>query len=66
VLACHLGERDETNTIQFAEKLNSAASGEYQVSADGWTCYPFALSLTLGDRVSFAQQIKDLREQRRI
>ena len=30
----------------------------YQISADGWPCYPFALSLTLGDRVSFAQQIK--------
>src|SRR6266568_243622 len=58
VLAWHLGERDETNTIQFAEKLSSATSGEYQISADGWPCYPFALSLTLGDRVSFAQQIK--------
>jgi len=58
VLAWHLGERDETNTIQFAEKLSSATSGEYQISADGWPCYPFALSLALGDRVSFAQQIK--------
>lgn len=58
VLAWHLGERDETNTIQFAEKLSDATSGGYQISADGWACYPFALSLTLGDRVSFAQQIK--------
>jgi IS1 family transposase/transposase-like protein len=58
VLAFHTGERDETNTIQFAEKLSSATSGEYQISADGWPCYPFALSLALGDRVSFAQQIK--------
>jgi transposase-like protein/IS1 family transposase len=58
VLAWHLGERDEDNTIQFAEKVNAATSGEFQISADGWGCYPFALSLALGDRVSFAQQIK--------
>ena len=58
VLAWHLGERDEANTIQFAEKLSEATSGQFQISADGWACYPFALSLTLGDRVSFAQQIK--------
>jgi IS1 family transposase len=58
VLAWHLGERDEADTIEFAEKLSHATSGEYQISADGWGCYPFAFSLTLGDRVSFAQQIK--------
>jgi hypothetical protein len=45
-------------TIQFAEKLSSATSGEFQISADGWPCYPFAFSLALGDRVSFAQQVK--------
>lgn len=58
VLAYHVGERDESDTIQFAEKLREATSGEFQVSADGWGCYPFALSLTVGDRASFAQQIK--------
>jgi IS1 family transposase len=58
VLAFHVGERDESDTIQFAEKLSNATSGEFQISADGWPCYPFAFSLTLGDRVSFAQQIK--------
>jgi hypothetical protein len=35
VLAWHLGERDETDTIQFAEKLSAATSGEFQISADG-------------------------------
>lgn len=58
VLAWHVGLRDEANTIQFAEKLSDATSGECQISADGWACYPFALSLTMGDRASFAQQIK--------
>ncbi len=58
VLAFHVGERDESDTIQFAEKLSNATSGEFQISADGWGCYPFAFSLTLGDRTSFAQQIK--------
>jgi len=58
VLAFHVGEREESDTIQFAEKLSNATSGEFQISADGWSCYPFAFSLTLGDRVSFAQQIK--------
>jgi hypothetical protein len=53
-----LGEREESDTIQFAEKLSNATSGEFQISADGWSCYPFAFSLTLGARVSFAQQIK--------
>lgn len=58
VLAWHLGERNEQDTIAFTEKLSHATSGEFQVSADGWGCYPFALSLSLGDRISFAQQIK--------
>jgi IS1 family transposase len=58
VLSWHLGERDEQDTITFCEKLSNATSGEFQVSADGWACYPFALSLTLGDRISFAQQVK--------
>lgn len=58
VLAWHLGERNEKDTIEFTEKLSSATSGEFQVSADGWPAYPFALSLSLGDRISFAQQVK--------
>jgi transposase-like protein/IS1 family transposase len=58
VLSWHLGERNEQDTIIFCEKLSYATSGKYQVSADGWPCYPFALSLTLGDRISFAQQVK--------
>lgn len=31
VLAWHVGERDENDTIQFAEKLSNATSGEFQV-----------------------------------
>ena len=58
VLSWHLGERNEQDTIAFCEKLSNATSGEFQVSADGWGCYPFALSLTLGNRISFAQQVK--------
>ena len=58
VLSWHLGERNEQDTIIFCEKLSNATSGKYQVSADGCPCYPFALSLTLGDRISFAQQVK--------
>lgn len=58
VLSWHLGERTEQDTIEFCEKLSAATSGGFQVSADGWACYPFALSLTMGDRISFAQQVK--------
>jgi IS1 family transposase/transposase-like protein len=58
VLAWHLGERDDENTMEFTEKLSNATSGEFQVSTDGWACYRFALGMSLGNRISFAQQIK--------
>ena len=34
VLAFHVGEREESDTIQFAEKLSNATSGEFQISAE--------------------------------
>jgi transposase-like protein/IS1 family transposase len=58
VLAWHLGDRDTINTEAFTEKLNYATSGHFQLSTDGLTTYPDAVSYSLGTRVDYAQLIK--------
>jgi len=59
VLNFALGKRDQQTANAFIEGLRSATSKEpFQVTADGWSGYPFALEATLSDRVDFAQLIK--------
>ncbi len=58
ILAWHLGDRDAPNTEAFTEKLNYATSGHFQITTDGLTSYPDAISYSLGTRVDYAQLIK--------
>lgn len=58
VLTWHLGHRDTESTEAFTEKLDRATSGHFQLTTDGFHCYPDAVSYSLGTRVDFAQLIK--------
>jgi IS1 family transposase len=58
ILAWHLGERDVPNTEAFTEKLHHATSGRFQLTTDGMSAYPAAVSYSLGTRVDYAQLIK--------
>jgi len=58
VLAWHLGRRNTHDTIAFIEKLDVATYGRSQLTTDGFSAYPEAISLNLGTRVDFAQLIK--------
>lgn len=59
VLNFALGKRDQQTTNAFIEGLRLAtARTPYQVTADGFPAYPFALETTLSDRVDFCQLIK--------
>jgi IS1 family transposase len=59
VLNFALGKRDQQTTNAFIEGLRLATSPQpFQVTADGFPTYPFAIENTLGDRVDFAQLIK--------
>ena len=59
VLNFALGKRDQKTTNVFIEGLRQATSAQpFQLSADGFPCYPFAIESTLADRVDFAQLVK--------
>jgi transposase-like protein/IS1 family transposase len=59
VLNIAMGKRDQATTDAFIEALRAAtANAPYQVTADGFACYPSAIDATLSDRVDFAQLIK--------
>jgi len=54
-----MGKRDQGTTDVFIEGLRHATAAKpYQVTADGFPCYPSAITNTLEDRVDFAQLIK--------
>jgi transposase-like protein/IS1 family transposase len=59
VLAWHLGRRNAWDAHDFIEKLAGATAGDFQISTDGFNAYPNAIEYALGDRVSYAQVIKD-------
>ena len=58
VLAWHLGRRTIRDTEAFTEKIDAATTGRFQITTDGFSAYPDAISLSLGTRVDFAQLIK--------
>jgi transposase-like protein/IS1 family transposase len=59
VLNFALGKRDQQTANAFIEGLRLATAPQpFQVTADGWNGYPFALEATLSDRIDFAQLIK--------
>lgn len=58
ILAWHLGKRNTPNTYAFAEKLDRATAGRYQLTTDGFTPYKVAIPDVLGNRVDFSQLVK--------
>jgi IS1 family transposase len=58
VLSWHLGRRTSRDTVAFTEKIDAATTGRFQITTDGFSAYPDAISLCLGTRVDFAQLIK--------
>jgi transposase-like protein/IS1 family transposase len=62
ILNFALGKRDQATTNAFIEGLRLATSSQpYQITADGFGTYPFAIETTLSDRVDFAKLIKTYR-----
>lgn len=58
VLAWHLGRRTRRDTFAFAEKMDAATGGCFQITTDGFTPYPDAINWCFGSRVDYAQLIK--------
>ncbi len=58
VLTWHLGRRTARDTMAFAEKLEAATTGNFQVTTDGYQPYFDAIHTCLGTRVEYAQLIK--------
>jgi IS1 family transposase len=58
LLAWHLGKRTASNTRWFAQKLQHATTGRFQLTTDGYTHYREAMPLWLGGRIDFAQLLK--------
>jgi IS1 family transposase len=59
VLNFTLGKRDQETTNVFIEGLRHATAAQpFQLTADGFPTYPFAIEATLADRADFAQLIK--------
>lgn len=58
VLAWHLGRRGMKDTVEFTEKIYNATGGRFQLTTDGFNCYPDAVAYSLGTRVDFSQLIK--------
>lgn len=58
VLAWHLGKRTAGDACIFAEKLQEATAGRFQLSTDGYTPYNVVVPMTFGDSVDYGQIIK--------
>lgn len=59
MLAWHLGRRTAADAKLFCEKLSCATSGRFQLTSDGFKPYKTTVPLTFGNRVDFAQLIKE-------
>lgn len=59
VLAWHLGRRTIQHTDAFAEKLDKATSGHFQITTDGFNAYPGAIGYHLGTRTDYAILVKE-------
>lgn len=59
ILTWHLGRRTAEDAQRFSEKLSRATSGRFQVTTDGFKPYRTAIPRAFGNRVDFAQLIKE-------
>jgi transposase-like protein/IS1 family transposase len=59
ILAWHLGKRDLEATCEFADKLRRVTGSQrFQLSTDGFRCYPSVIQHFFGTNVDYAQLIK--------
>ena len=70
IVAWHMGKRSPHDTQIFADKLDNATSGRFQLTTDGWPSYRTAIPATFGSRVDFMTLVKTygidgVEEQRR-
>ena len=62
VLNVAMGKRDQRTTNAFVEGVRDAiAPGRFQMTTDGFTPYKTAIPDTFGNRVDFAQLVKEYR-----
>lgn len=59
VLAWHLGRRTKAHADAFAEKLDRATAGRFQVTTDGFEPYQDALGYHVGARTDYATLVKE-------
>jgi IS1 family transposase/transposase-like protein len=59
VLAYAIGERDQSTTTAFLRKLDRATAGRFQLSTDGLATYTNNVPFTFGERVDYAQLVKN-------
>lgn len=65
VLAHEVGDRSIVTAYSFLEKLDSATTGRFQLTTDGWGGYTNAVPMTFGNRVDFAQLIKSYEKEQK-
>ncbi len=58
-MAWDLGKRNVPDTYEFARKLHRAATGDFQLTTDGWHPYRTAIPATFGQSLDYAVLAKD-------
>ena len=58
VITWHIGKRSLGDAWTFVRKLESATTGNFQATTDGWTGYPEPMLAYFRDRASYSQLIK--------
>jgi len=58
IMAWHLGKRSPESTLIFADKLDLATSGRFQLTTDGFRPYLNTIPHVFGERVDFATLVK--------
>ena len=58
ILAFHVGKRTPEDTMAFANKLNRATSGRFQLTTDGFRPYLNTIPHVFGGRVDYATLVK--------
>ena len=58
ILAFHVGKRSPESTMAFADKLDVATAGRFQLSTDGFRPYLNTIPFVFGRRVDFATLVK--------
>jgi transposase-like protein/IS1 family transposase len=58
ILAWHLGKRSQESALLFAEQLRRVTNSRFQLSTDGFSCYPNVVRAAFGWSVDYAQLVK--------